>query len=91
MGHACVDQWWVPGCAFSHLVDGAGDSMLHTIHDFFIIGHPLGVNMNKWVEFVATEAEWASDGHVRLGTVVSIRWDEEGEQAYADICLVVRQ
>ena len=39
------------------LVDGAGDTMLHTIRDFFVIGHVLGLNMNEWVEVVAAETK----------------------------------
>jgi len=48
------------------LVDGAGDTMLRAIRDFFVIGHILRANMNEWVEVVAAEAERAFDGHVRL-------------------------
>ena len=39
------------------LVDGARDTMLCAIHDFCIIGHVPGVNVNEWVEVVAAEAE----------------------------------
>ena len=61
------------------LVDGAGDAMLRAICDFFIIGHVLGTNMDKWVEVVAAEAERASDGHVKLGYLGQyIGGDEEG-------------
>ena len=49
------------------LVDGVRDAMLCAIRDFFVIGHILGVDMDEWVEVVAVETEWASDGHGRLG------------------------
>jgi len=65
---------WIGGrCLGAHLsirnplVDGAGDAMLRTIHDFFAIGHPLGANVNERVEVLAAEADRASDGHVTLG------------------------
>jgi len=48
------------------LVNSAWDAMLCAIFDSFIIGHLLAsVNINEWVEFIATEA---SDGHVVEGS-----------------------
>ena len=57
--------------------------MLHTIRDFFVIGHVLGLSMNEWVEVVAAETEWASDGHVRI--LINIGGDEEREKPYVYI------
>ena len=51
-----------------HLSMVAGDTMLRAIRDFFVIGHPLGAN---WVEVVAAKTERTSEGHVRLGILVS--------------------
>ena len=49
------------------LVNGAGDAMLHTICDFFVIGHLFAsVNRNKRVEVIAAEAKRVFDRHVRL-------------------------
>ena len=73
-------MWIGSGCLGARLpicnplVDGARDTMLRMIRNFFVIGHPLVANMNEWVEVVATETERVSDGHVRLGILVSIRW-----------------
>lgn len=39
------------------LVDSAGDPMLRAIRHFFVIGHPLGANVNEWVEVVVVESE----------------------------------
>lgn len=48
--------------------------------------------MDKWVEVVTAEAEMASDGRVTLGYLGQLLVeDEEGEQSYADIRLVVGQ
>jgi hypothetical protein len=60
--------WIGGGCLSAHLpvcnplVDGAGDAMSQAIHEFVGIGHPPGANINEWVEVVAAEAEWATDG-----------------------------
>jgi hypothetical protein len=63
-------------------VDGVWDAMLCAARDFFIIGHLLNANMNEWVEVIAAEAEWASDGHVRLGHFGQYSRDEEGKKSY---------
>jgi hypothetical protein len=65
VGGGCLYAWPPIG---NPLVDGTGDAMFCAIHDFFIIGHLPGANVNEWVEFIAAEAdsEWLSDGHVRL-------------------------
>jgi hypothetical protein len=67
--------------------------MLRAIRNFFvIIGHPLGANVNEWVEVLAAGAERTSDGHVTLGYLGQLLvGDEEGEQSYVDIRPVVRQ
>lgn len=39
--------------------------MFDTICDFFVIGHPLGADMNEWVE-VVVKAKWAPGGHIEL-------------------------
>ena len=66
-------EWIGSGCLGVHLlicnplVNGAGDVMLHTICDFFIIGHLLAsANMNKQVEVIAAKAKRVFDRHVRL-------------------------
>ena len=62
-------MWIGGGCLGAHLpilnplVNGARDFMLRAIHDFFVIGHVLGADVNEWVEVVAAEAE--RDGHIR--------------------------
>lgn len=61
-------MWIGGGCRGAHLpirnplVDGARDAMLLAIRDFFVIGHPLSVNMIEWVEIAVAEAYV----HVRL-------------------------
>ena len=61
----------------NQLVNGARDAMLCAVCNFFVISHLLSVNMNEWIEAIATEAEWGSDWHVRLGHLGQYSGDEE--------------
>ena len=75
--------WISSGCLGMHLlirnplVNGAGDAMLCAVCDFFVISHLLSANMNEWIEAIATEAEWGSDWHVRLGHLGQYSGDED--------------
>ena len=60
-------QWvmlmWVGGWCFSvyfsighPLINGVRYSVLCAIHNFFAVGHPLGVNLNEWIKLTVAEA-----------------------------------